>query len=92
MSATLRGANSSLSARLRRREDAARRQAPEVVAEEEAANPETPPDVVGEVSDAEKAALENFTVVELRARLKSIGASTSGKKSELIERLLGEAL
>ena len=92
MSSTLRGANNPLSAKLRRREDAARREAQEIPTEEETQNPEAEQESPVEVSDAEKAALEKLTVVQLKERLKSVGASTAGKKADLITRLLEETL
>jgi len=88
MTATRRGANSKLSAKLRAREDAQRSPAQEAPTEEEASYPETTPEVAVEVSDAEKAALNDFTVAQLKERLNALDLPTSGRKAELIERLL----
>jgi hypothetical protein len=88
MTATRRGANSKLSARLRAREDAQRLKTPEASEEEEAANPEAETEVVVEVTDAEKAALNEFTVAQLKERLESLELPTTGRKAELIDRLL----
>lgn len=91
MTSTLRGVNSRLSARLRRREDAERSQASEAAEEAQAANPEATGPETQEVSDAEKAALSEFTVAQLKERLTTLGQPTSGKKADLIARLLEAA-
>lgn len=88
MCAVLRGANSSLSSSLRRREDAARRQAQVVSEEAKAANPEAKPETPKTFTDAEKAAIAKLTVPMLKERLSSLGLPTTGNKAELIDRLL----
>jgi len=86
MTATRRGANNKISAFLRRREDAQRLQeAPE---EAQGSYPKAQAEVTVEVSDAEKAALEVYTVNQLKERLVSLNLPITGKKADLIARLL----
>lgn len=91
MTKTLRGANSRVTSFFARRESAKIEEhfAPseaEATQEEEIAASEEEGTV--EVSDAQKAALNEFTVAQLKERLASLGKPTSGKKADLIARLL----
>jgi hypothetical protein len=82
MTATRRGANSKLSAKLRVREDAQRIEATQVSEEAQAADSETSS---YEITYAEASAL---TMSELKERLTAKNLSTTGKKADLVARLV----
>ena len=82
MTATLRGANSRFSAFLRAREDAQRSEAPQVSKEAQSSDSQATPD---EIAYAETAAL---TVNELKERLVALNLPITGKKADLVARLV----
>jgi hypothetical protein len=92
MTRTLRGANSRLSAKYaeRERKSGEVEEYPEESEGSPAQDEEVPAPEATKVpvSDAQKAALKNFTVVQLKERLASVGLPTTGKKADLIARLL----
>lgn len=98
MSRTRRGGNSKTSAALAAREEdqyhasfAQSTEESEAVEEEasQTEDPQAPKDQ--EVEDAEKTALAEFTVAQLKKRLRTLGKPVSGRKDELIARLLEAA-
>ncbi len=87
MSRTLRGANSPVSAALRRREDGKARSATQGAQEDQEAPDTKAVEEAAEIANLEAAALGRLTVPRLKQRAASLGLRVGGTKVELIARI-----
>jgi SAP domain len=85
MSATRRGANNPISARLRRREDAPRSEAKGTQEDQEAEDTQAPE--AAALADLEASSLKKLKKPELVEKAASLGLSVGGTKVELIARI-----